>query len=528
MASTTGTTGQSNARPAGPATALRLKGITKAFGGVEVLHQVDLEVKTGEIRGIIGENGAGKSTLMKIAGGLMRPSAGVVEVNEDVLRHGLHEARKLGVILVHQELTMVPGLSVAENSLLGDLPTTGGLVRHGALRRKAQLALKDIAPHVDLDTPVERLRFADRQLVEIARALREKPQILILDEPTSSLSPVDAKRLFGLLRRLRSDRGTTILYISHRLPEVMALCDCVSVLRDGRLVAEYEVSNINEETLAYSMVGREHDLLHRRSGRGATNSGQIALSVENLYGPGVAGVSLAIRSGEICGLGGLVGSGRTELARLLVGLVRPKSGRIQYLGRGVRFRSVRAAARAGIAYVPEDRTLEGLALDLTTGDNLLIASLLYGDVAESGGRIRRGVAKSLVSKLMGDAGVRPPEAGKIVRYLSGGNQQKIVIGRWLPVQPRLFVLDEPTRGVDVGAKSELHARISQLAGAGAAILLISSEISELLSLSDRIVVMREGRVSGEVAAESWTEEEVITLASTARPTAEAVNVASRG
>jgi ABC-type sugar transport system ATPase subunit len=495
--------------------ALRLSGIVKRFGGIEVLHGIDLEVKEGEIHGIIGENGAGKSTLMKIVAGLLRPSSGTVEIDGAPLTQGRGEARKKRVVLVHQELSLVPALSVAENCVLGAMPTVGGVVRHRMVRRKAQRALESIAPYLDLDMRVERLRFADRQLVEIARALMGRPRILMLDEPTSSLSPVDARKLFALLRGLRDEEGTTILYVSHRLPEVRDLCERVSVLRDGSIVATDDVDGVSEESLAHSMVGRKLDLLTRRAANASAKTTEVVLKVEDLRGPGVAGVSLTVRRGEICGVAGLIGAGRTELARLLVGLARPQHGYIEYLGKEVRFRSARESVSAGIAFVPEDRGAEGLALDLTTASNLLIPSLVRGQVSGIGGWVNSQAARSVVSSLISQVGVVPTDPRMFVRHLSGGNQQKVVIGRWLPVHPHLLILDEPTRGVDIGAKSELHARIAELAAANAAILLISSDIPELLSLADRILVMRDGRIAGEVGRDRWSEQEVITLASTA-------------
>ncbi len=505
------TTAKFQTRPA-----LRLSRIVKRFNGIEVLHGIELDVNEAEIHGIIGENGAGKSTLMKIVAGLVRPSSGTVEIDGEVLRHGGSEAKKKGVALVHQELSLVPALSVAENCVLGALPTVAGVVRHRAVHRNARRALEAIAPYLDLDMRVERLRFADRQLVEIARALMGRPRILMLDEPTSSLSPVDARKLFALLRRLRDEEGTTILYVSHRLPEVRELCERVSVLRDGRMVATYDVASVSEESLAHSMVGRKLDLLNRRASIASANTAEQVLKVEELHGPGVAGVSLTVRRGELCGLAGLIGAGRTELARLLVGLARPHHGHIEYLGKEARFHSARDAVRAGIAFVPEDRGVEGLALDLTIANNLLMPSLVLGQVSGMGGWVNSQAAQSVVTSLISQVGVHPPDPRMFVRHLSGGNQQKIVIGRWLPVHPHLFILDEPTRGVDIGAKSELHARIAELAAANVAILLISSDIPELLSLADRIVVMRDGRIAGEVGRDRWSEEEVITLASTAR------------
>ena len=491
---------------------LRARGISKTFDTVEVLHRVDLELREGERHALLGENGAGKSTLLKIICGLVPPNEGSIEVDGAALPRGLQAAQEVGIALVHQELRLVPTLSVAENCFLGRLRTRYGVMRTRTMREATAAILDEIGLACDPATPVERLSFADRQLVEIARSLLREPRILALDEPTSALSSAEIQRLFDLLLRLNEERRTTIVFVSHRMPELYRLCTRATVMRDGAVVGQFELRDTDTESLVRSMVGREVDLLHRREATGRASSPDAPiLRADDVSGPGVANASIAVSPGEVCGLGGLVGSGRTELARLLVGIERPYTGRISFEGRALRPGSVRDALRAGVGYVPEDRQRAGLALELTTGANAVVPSL---EAQTRLGWLRRRALRTLARGVLEDSGVHPVAPSHLASSLSGGNQQKVVLGKWLPRAPRLLVLDEPTRGVDVNAKSLIHQRISALADEGVAVLLISSELPELLTMCDRIVVMREGRVVGEVAGSDISEESVIALAST--------------
>ena len=489
---------------------LSAMGITKTFDAVEVLHGVDLHVAEGARHALIGENGAGKSTLLKILCGLVAADGGRVEVNGETLPRGLQAAQAAGLALVHQELSMVPTLTVAENCFLGRFPTRHGVTRRGFMREATAEILSEIGLSCDPDAPVERLSFADRQLVEIARSLLRRPRILALDEPTSALSPSETQRLFDLLHRLNEERRTTILYVSHRMPELYELCSHATVMRDGTVVGQYDLNTTDSDTLVRSMVGRAVDLLRRRKTTTARRSGRPVLGIDHVSGPGVAEASLSVWPGEICGVGGLVGSGRTELARLIVGLERPGSGRIVIDGHSRRLRSVHDAVGAGLAYVPEDRKGSGLALDLSVGTNAVVPSL---DALSRAGYLRQRAMRALAQRVVDDSGVVPADPRRTISSLSGGNQQKILLGKWLPNEPRLLVLDEPTRGVDVNAKSEIHQRIGVLAARGVAVLLISSELPELLALCDRVVVMREGHIAGEVAHGELSEEAIIILAS---------------
>ena len=502
----------SDSRPAGgePAPyALRVKNVHKVFTGVEVLHGVDLEVKAGARHALVGENGAGKSTLMKIVCGNLEPEAGEIEVYGESLPRGLRAAQRAGLALVHQELSLVPTLSIAENCALGNLPARNGVVRWSAVRDAGRRAMSLVGLALDPDTLVEELSFAERQLVEIGRALMANPRILVLDEPTSALSPEETSRLFHLLTDL-SQLGTTVIFISHRVVELYSLCDSATVLRDGNVVARFtDLASASPNELVMSMVGRQLDLLARRTPVPVDRLGPAVLEARNLSGPGVKDFSLTIRAGEVVGLGGMMGAGRTEFARLVVGLAKPTAGTIEIEGKRARIRSMKEARLLGIAYVPEDRQKEGLALVLATGINAIGPSMT---ALSPTGFVQRRRARQLAAKVLEESDVRPRGDKVIAGRLSGGNQQKLVLGKWLPTAPKLLVLDEPTRGVDIQARSQIHQRIDALARQGAAILLISSELPELLTVSDRIVVMREGRLMGQVDPANWTEESVIGLA----------------
>ena len=480
--------------------AIRAVNIHKVFNGVEVLHGVNFEVPAGARHAVVGENGAGKSTLMKVICGILEGEAGEIEIYGEKLPRGLRAAQRAGLALVHQELSLVSTLSIAR----------GGVVRWADVREAGRRAMSLVGLRLDPDALVEDLSFAERQLVEIGRALMAEPRILVLDEPTSALSPEETGRLFDLLRDLNRKQGTTIIFISHRVAELYSLCDSATVLRDGQIVARFpNLQAASQDELVVSMVGRQLDLRARRAPVPENELGPVVLDATQLSGPGVRDFSLRIRGGEVVGLGGMMGSGRTEFARLVVGLARPTGGSVSINGKPARLRSMKDARRLGIAYVPEDRGKEGLALTLPTGVNAVGPSIGALSLA---GVIRRNRTRQLAETVLEESDVRPRGKKVIAGRLSGGNQQKLVLGKWLPTEPRLLILDEPTRGVDIHARSQIHQRIDALARRGAAILLISSELPELLTVSDRIVVMREGRLMGEVDPARWTEESVIRLA----------------
>jgi ribose transport system ATP-binding protein len=491
-----------------PQIAVEAVEVVKDFPATRALDRVSLAFGKGEVHGLIGENGAGKSTLMKILAGLLRPDSG--ELRVDGMRVNIHsvgDANALGIAMIHQELNLVGSLSVAENIFLGREPRTLGFVRKRAMEAQAASLLVNVGARVDPGTPVSRLSVAEQQLVEIAKALAVDAKFLIMDEPTAVLSARETKALFSLIRRLAAN-GVTIIYISHLLPEVLSLCSRISVLRDGKLVTTVSPRESTEASLASLMVGRElSDVFPRKAAPPA--SATPALEVRGLaVAPIVRDFSLTIAQGEIVGLAGLVGSGRTESAEAIVGLRRASSGTMRVFGRELRFAHPREALAAGVAYVSEDRKQRGVHLDMSCVSNVTLAHLgAYGWIFPNRGQ-ERASARRWVERLA----IRAPDIEAPIRTLSGGNQQKFAVAKWLDANPRIIVLDEPTRGVDLGAKREMYRLIAALAAQGLACLVISSELPELLGLCHRIAVMRQGRIVGEVSGERMTEERIMHLA----------------
>lgn len=491
--------------------ALAIDGISKSFPAVKALDGVSLSMRAGEIHGIVGENSAGKSTLMKILAGVQRPDIGSIRLaGEPVEFRSVGDALNAGIAMIHQELNLVGDLTVAENIALGREPSRFGLVSRAAMRTAATDALRELGSAVSPNARVSTLSVADMQLVEIAKALALNARILIMDEPTAVLSERETSALFALVRRLAL-RGVTILYISHLLPEVLDLCDRISVLRDGKLVTTVRPTEVDERKLASLMVGR--DLTEVFPPRARPAPAPPALRVESLSVlPVVRDVSFEVAPGEILGIAGLVGSGRTETAEAIVGLRAPTGGRILLASKPVRFRGPRAAIAAGVAYVSEDRKERGVHLPMSCVENVTIAHLKdFGRVFPKRAA-ERATAATWISRLA----VKCPNPAGPIRALSGGNQQKLAVAKWLDALPKgrqgVLLLDEPTRGVDLGAKREMYRLIADLAAQGLACVVISSELPELLGLCHRIVVMRNGRIEGEVDAESATEETIMHLA----------------
>lgn len=484
--------------------ALEMRGISKSFPGIKALSDVDLVVREGEVHAIVGENGAGKSTLMKILAGLYQPDAGTIALGGEVVRIGGQlDARRRGIGMVYQELNLVPDLTVAENITLGAMPSRWGMVRKGTLLREAEAILHALEANIDPHVMLGSLTVSQQQLVEIAKAYAARPRIIVLDEPTSSLSEHEAQALFRVIRLMRAD-GIAVIYISHRLREVLELADQVTVLRDGTQIDTRPAEGLSASEMIALMVGRElTDVFPKKD----VPIGEVVLDVRELTRIGAfTDVSLTVRAGEIVGLAGLVGAGRTEVARAIFGLDRHDSGTISINGEAVRARTPRQGVRAGIAYVPEDRKRDGIIPAGSIKDNVALPVL--GNLGTAGW-ISRSRERELVRAKVDELGVSPPVIDRAVETLSGGNQQKVVIAKWLAARPDVLLLDEPTRGVDVGAKADIHRIIGELAASGVAILLISSELPEVLAVSDRVYVLHEGTVSAEFDRSDADEKSVM-------------------
>jgi ABC-type sugar transport system ATPase subunit len=487
---------------------IEARGIVKRFGGAVAVNNVSLAVREGEIHAVVGENGAGKSTLMRILSGIIAQDSGEVLVNGITLESGAKNSIEAGISLVHQELSLVPEMTVAENIMLGYAPTRLGFTKSQELNAIAARALKEIGVSVDLNERISRLSVALRQFVEIARAVARNPKVLILDEPTATLGPAETDYLLTMLQRLAAG-GMAIIYISHRIPEVMRICHNVTILRDGQRVMESSVSDTSPEGIVDQMVGRELKL-DLQSRRKAT-PGDVVLRAEGIRAPGVNGVDLEVRAGEIVGLGGLVGAGRTELVRAIIGADNRTAGRVTKFkdGTAKALASYQSAIRNGVAYVPEERRTDGLALAMTVAENITLPN--RAALSTAGIQLRAKIAQ-FSQELADKVGLRPPEIRREAGQYSGGNQQKIVIAKWLGRRPDFIVLDEPTRGVDVGAKAEIHKLVKALADEGTAVLVVSSDLPELLELSDTIHVIRDGLIAGTLKGDLADEKAVMSLA----------------
>ncbi len=487
---------------------LELRDVHKSFDAVHALRGVSLELHAGEVHGLAGENGAGKSTIVRVIGGEHRPDTGVVLVDgEPVAFAGPRDAQRHGIAVIHQEPTQFPDLTVAENVFMGRQPLRSmRRIDRAAMHRRTAELFESLGVPIDPGRVTRGLSIADQQIIEIGKALSAEARIIVMDEPTAALSTVEAERLFRVAARL-AEGGAALLFISHRLEEMYTICQRVTVLRDGSLVTSSPMADIDRDTLVRSMVGRSVEQLYPSR---SASPADTALVVEGLTRAGVfADVSFEVRRGEIVGLAGLVGSGRSEVARAIFGVDDRDAGTVMVSGRRLPAGDPRAAIAAGVAMVPEDRREQGLILDLSIERNATLPRL--GAVSRWG-IVRRSRERAMASTWADRLGVKRRRLADPVATLSGGNQQKVVLGKWLATEPGVLIVDEPTRGIDVGAKVEVHALLSELAASGMAVLMISSELSEVLGMADRVLVMHEGRLTAELSKEDATEEKVLQAA----------------
>lgn len=490
---------------------LEMQGIKKAFSGVVALDDVSLSVGRCEIHSVVGENGAGKSTLMKILSGVYRKDAGTITLRgKEVDIVSPNHAIELGIGTVYQNLDLIPQLSVAENIFMNRfLKKNLVMIDYRKINELCVWELEKLDVHIPPDTLVGTLSVADQQLVAIARTLARNVSILIMDEPTSSLSPKEANLLFANIRKLKAT-GVSTIFISHHMDEIFSVADKVTVLRDGGMVGSWDISELTEETLVHHMVGRKINEMFPKL---EILPGKEVLRVENVTVPGkVTEVSFSVRAGEILGIGGLVGAGRSELVKAIFGAIRSTRGDVYLDGQRIRIRRPRDAVRQGIVLVPEDRRLEGCVTDFSVKENITLANLrsVRRGLFLSGKKERR-LSESAVKQL----GVKTSGIDQLVKNLSGGNQQKVVLGKWFSIRPKVIILDEPTRGIDVGAKSEIHLMLGDFAKKGMAVVVISSELPELLGMSDRIIVLSKGVKTGEFDRADFSPERIMLAATNA-------------
>ncbi len=486
---------------------LTLKNITKEFPGVKALDDVTINIERGTIHGLVGENGAGKSTLIKVLAGIYQPNKGEIILDGKPCRFNSPiEARRAGISVVHQEIKLAEPLSVAENMFLGNVQLKNGLVDWKGMRRRAWEIVEDLGMDIDINAQVSSLTVAKKQIVEIMHAINNNSRILIMDEPSAVLTDRELEVMFRIVKQLR-DKGITIIYISHRLDEIFGLCSNVSVLRDGCHIDTIPVASVDRQGLINMMVGRE---MGQEYPKEVGNVGGTILEVKNLSRGILQDISFEVKSGEVFGISGLVGAGRTELARAILGIDKPESGEVYVRGKKVHYRTFADAIRDGLGLIPEDRKLQGLVQIMSVKRNTTLVNMkrvLRAGVISSS--LEEKLSKEYADKLH----VVTPSMETEVQYLSGGNQQKVVIAKWLFQNSEILFLDEPTRGIDVGAKAEIYRLINRMAKEGKTIIMISSEMPELLGMCDRIMVMHEGHKMGELNAAEATQEKIMALCS---------------
>jgi len=486
---------------------LEVKNITKTYPGVKALDGVSMRFYRGEVHAIMGENGAGKSTLIKTIAGSVTPDSGEIYVEgKRIPAMTTKLSRELGIAVIYQELMMIPGMTAAENVFLGTPVLKNGLVSHEQMRARAKEMFDQLGVDIDPSEQVRYLSVAYQQMIEIARALVKNARILIMDEPSAMLTEDEVHVMFQTIERLRK-QGVTILYISHRIEEVFQISQRISIMRDGQYITELDTKSTNKAELIHYMVGRE---LKETFPERTCVPGEIGFEIRNFTGNGDTDISLSVRHGEILGLGGLVGAGRTELTELIYGYRKLEAGELYLNGKPVRIREPRDAVKNRIGLIPEDRKGKGLLLSFDLESNIALPSL---PMISRFTFINRRKVKHISDEQRRTLNIKTPSMKQLAKNLSGGNQQKVVLAKWLAAECDTLIFDEPTRGIDVGAKQEIYKLIRQLASEGKCILMISSEMEELLGVSDRIIVLYEGKVSGELQKEQFTQENVLALAS---------------
>ena len=489
---------------------LQMKKISKSFPGVNALQEVDLEAYAGETLALLGENGAGKSTLMKILSGVYKKDGGQIFFEEkEVNFQGVKEAEELGITIIHQELSLLRNLTIYENIFLGNEkyhPFTRKLNKP-LMKKIAIEYLREIGSNLNPDALIKDINVGEMQMVEIVKAVSKKSKIIVMDEPTTALTDVETAKLFNVMRKLKS-QGIAIIYITHRMDEIFAICDKVLVLRDGKYIGSTSVSNVTKDDLITMMVGRK---LEEQFPHIEIPCGDVMIEVKGLgYGNRIKDISFNVRKGEILGLAGLMGAGRTEVAKLIFGEFKKSSGEILIEGKKVVLNSPKAAIKAGVAYLSEDRKQEGLNLNMTTGQNMTLCTLKQYENTFL--MIDRKKESESTKKYINKLSIKTTGPGQMIKNLSGGNQQKVIISKWLMLSPKILIVDEPTRGIDVGAKKEIYEILNKLKQEGKAIIVISSDMPEILGITDRIIVMHEGQIAGELKRSEASQEAVMKYA----------------
>lgn len=486
---------------------LELVDIKKEFPGAKALDGVSISLIRGEIHALVGENGAGKSTLMKILSGIYKPTSGKIFLEgKEISLNNTKEAQQLGITIIHQEFSLIPYMNAVDNIFLGrEIRKSNGLLDKKLMREKAKELLKRIDVEVDLDKTVDELSVAEQQFIEIAKAISVNAKFLILDEPTAPLTEGEVKHLFSLMRTLKSN-GVTMIFISHHMDEIFEIADRFSVLRDGKWIGTDSISNVTEEKIIHMMVGRElKDTFPERAC--IEEDRELILEVKNLKNKRVKNVSFQLRKGEILGISGLVGSGRTEVVRALIGADKTEEKEIYIKGKKVNIKSPNDALNLGIALIPEDRKSQGLVLEASIKNNISLAG--FNKIVNKFNMINKAKEVTEANKYVASLGIKTPSIERMVKNLSGGNQQKVVIAKCLNTECEILIFDEPTRGIDVGAKAEIYKLMTELVSKGISIIMISSELPEVLGMSDRILVMRKGEITGELYAGEANQEKIM-------------------